>query len=77
MGQIFLGDAAASITDTNGYITIMGTECESNRATGRGVTHGIIQEIFDNPLNHGDVGISKRKLLVMVDLYGDSSLFSG
>ncbi len=77
MRQIFLGDTAAGITDTNGYITILGTECKSDRATWRGVTHRIIQEVFDNPFDHGDVGIRKRKLLVMVDLYGDLPLFSG
>ena len=77
MRQIFLGDTAAGITDTNGYITILGTEGESDGAPCRGVTHGIIQEVFDNPLDHGDVGIRKRKLLVMVDLNGDLPLFSG
>ena len=77
MGQIFLGNTTAGITDTDGYITILGTECESNGAAWRGVTHRIIQEVFDNPLNHSDVGICKRKMLIVVDLNGDLPLFCG
>ena len=46
MRQIFLEDTSAGIADTDSYIAIMGTECDSNRAALRGVTNGIIQQVF-------------------------------
>ena len=42
MRQIFLGNTAAGIVDADCNITILQTECESNRTPFRSMAHGVI-----------------------------------
>ena len=57
---VFIGDAAAVIADTEGDITVFDTKYEPNRTAFGRVTHGVIDKVFHNPLNNGNIGIDKR-----------------
>jgi hypothetical protein len=58
-----------------GLLCILRTERQANRATGRGVAHGIFKQIFDNPLYHGDVGLYERQTGIEVDFYAELLFF--
>ncbi len=69
--QVLPGNTASGIADTNSYIRILRTEGQSNRAAGRGMAHGVFKQVFDNPLDHGDVGVYERQTGIEVDFYAE------
>lgn len=58
--QILCGDAATGIADTDSDVPIVRIERQPDRSASGCVAHGVIYEIFDDPLNHGDVGVYQR-----------------
>jgi hypothetical protein len=69
--QIFRGDAAAGVADAHGDVAVLRAECQPDRPAGGGVAHGVFEKVFDDPLNHGNVGVDKSQALVGLDLNGN------